>query len=130
MEPTFSDKLGFGISPRKNYSIKAGTTTGEAPNQVIDLGAPYAFLILQCLNPGAAADPTDTYAILISDGTDGAMIAVDDDEALPLAPAIGSASNFHRVYFIGAVRRVQIVMDANVSADMNWYIIGSDKGVR
>lgn len=130
MEPTFSDKLGFGISPRKNYTIKAGTATGQTPNQVIDLGAPYGFLILECLNPDAAAAADDTYAILISDGTDGDMIAVDDNDGVQLAPVIGDADNFHRVYFIGAVRRVQIVMDANVTSDMNWYIIGSDKGVR
>lgn len=123
----FSSQAGFGISEEMPYIINAGEATGA---EVLDLGRPYAFLLLLCpLAPSGADDPTDTISIRLSSNVDGPLIPLHDDEGVAIAQEIGSTA-FWRKYFVGAARRVQLVLSANATGEVLFHVIGVDAGMR
>jgi hypothetical protein len=128
MAEGFSAQAGFGISQRFPYTIPLGQAT--AVNAVLDLGRPYAFLILASpVAPTGAAAPSNTISIRLSDDIDGPLIPLGDDDGVPLAQQIGAVAVWRR-YFVGAARRVQIVLSANVTGEVLFHVIGSDSGLR
>lgn len=123
----FSDLAGFGISQPHNYVIPTGQVT--AVEAVLDLGRIYGFLLIGCSDTVGAAAQSDTMSIRVSYDTDGPMMELNGDDNEALAPAIGTPATFWRRYFVGAVRRVQIVMSANVVAPVPFVIIGADAAI-
>lgn len=120
----FSDSAGYGVSRPHNYIIPTGQAT--AVDAVLDLGRVYGFLLIGCPDTTGAAAQSDTMSIRIGYDTEGPMMELNGDDNEALAPAIGTPATFLRKYFIGAVRRVQIVMSANVVAPVPFVIIGAD----
>lgn len=129
MPENFSEKAGFGISPRHNFIVQTGKTTND-PAEPVDLGRLYAFIVIACTDPSHAAASSNTIKILVSDDIDGPMLPLGDDEGEEIAHQIGSAA-FYRRYFVGAARRVQLVMSAAASGGtIPFYIVGVDAGLR
>lgn len=125
---TFSDKAGFGISDRFNFVI-ANTKTTNDPAEPIDLLRPYAFLVIACTDVSHAAASNNTIKILVSDDIDGPMLPLGGDDGIEIAHQIGAAS-FYRRYFVGAARRVQLVISAAASGGtIPFYIVGVDAGI-
>ena len=122
----FSDSAGFGISPKKVYTIN----TGEASNAPIDLGRLYGFIVIACPDALTGAAPGDTYSIRLSYDTDSPMFELNGDDNEPMAPAMGSAGTFWRRYFVGGARRVQLVLNTNATAPLTFVILGCDAGVQ
>lgn len=127
MADDFSTKAGFGISPRRIYTIPAGQATAV---EVLDLGRPYAFLLLiSPVAPTGAAAASNTISIRLSDDIDGPLVPLEDDDGELYAPQIGSVARWRR-YFVGAARRVQIVLSANTTGEVIFHIVGVDSGLR
>lgn len=122
-----SPQAGFGISERLLYTIPAGQATAV---DVLDLGRPYAFLVIASpVAPSGAAASSNTLSIRLSDDVDGPLIPLGDDDGVPLAQEIGAVAVWRR-YFVGAARRLQIVLSANTTGEVLFHVIGSDSGIR
>lgn len=124
MPEQFSSKAGFGVSQPFNYVIPVGQAT--AVEAVLDLGRPYGFLLIGCPNTVGAASQTDTMSIRLGYDTDGPMMELNGDDNAALAPQVGTPATFWRKYFVGAARRVQIVISAPVVAELPFVLIGVD----
>lgn len=127
MPENFSEKAGFGIGLPHNYLIPVGQVT--AVDAVLDLGRSYAFLIIACPDTSKAAAPANTLSIKLSYDVDSPLFFLNNNENEKLAAAIGSDGTFWRPYFVGAARRVQLVLSVSPSANMGFVILGADAGV-
>lgn len=125
MTAGFSDKAGFGISQREALLVPNGESENGTP---IDLGRPYAMLVIACANPNGGNGLT--YSIWLSDDIDGELTPLNDDEGDPIAHPMANNTPFWRKYFVGAVRRIQLRFSNNSAADVTFHIIGVDAGMR
>lgn len=126
MSDGFGKFSGFGVGTVKKFTIPSGGN-GEAVIP-IDLLRPFAFLVIACPNTSNFANAANTLSVLLSYDTDSPMYFLNDTDGIKVAQAVGSDGTFWRLFFVGAARRVQIRISANVTDDTEFLIVGVDAG--